>query len=219
MRAMVAKADAGGFDIAVHAIGDAANAQVLDAYAALPPIARHRHLRIEHAQIVDPADLPRFAALHITASMQPTHATSDKGMAEDRLGPDRLAGAYAWQTLIKSGAPFAAGSDFPVESPNPFYGLYAAVTRQDLAGQPPGGWRPAERLTLEQAFAAFTTGAAHANRIDAGALVPGKWGDFIIVDRDPFKVAPSDLAKVLVEETWVGGSRVFSRSAPSAPTP
>ena len=214
MRAMVAKADAGGFDIAVHAIGDAANAQVLDAFAALPQRAAAIR-RNEHAQIVDPADLPRFAALHVIASMQPTHATSDKGMAEDRLGPDRLAGAYAWQTLIKTGAAFAGGSDFPVESPNPFYGLHAAVTRQDHADQPAGGWRPSEKLTMEQAFAAFTTGAAHANRIDAGALVPGRWGDFIIVDRDPFKVAPSELWKIAVDETWVGGKRVFSRPAPS----
>ncbi|QXQ08506.1 amidohydrolase [Sphingosinicellaceae bacterium] len=210
MRGMIQKADAGHFAIAVHAIGDAANAQVLDAYAALPPRAG-RWLRIEHAQVVDVADLPRFASLGVIASMQPTHATSDKGMAEARLGDARLAGAYAWQTLIRSGAAFAGGSDFPVEPPNPFYGLHAAVTRQDRSDQPAGGWRPAEKLTMEQAFAAFTTGAAAANGIAAGALTPGKWGDFIIVDQDPFKVAPAQLWKIKVDETWVGGERVFKR--------
>ena len=215
MRAMITKADAGGFDVAVHAIGDAADTQVLDAYAALPATSRKRILRIEHAQILDTADLPRFAKLGVVASMQPTHATSDKGMAEARLGEARLTGAYAWQTLIRSGAAFAGGSDFPVEPPNPFYGFHAAVTRQDRSGQPVGGWRPAEALTIEQAFAAFTTGAAAANRIDAGALTPGKWGDFIIVDHDPFKVAPSELWKIGVDETWVGGARVFKREGAS----
>ncbi len=209
LRAMVAKADGQGFDLAVHAIGDAADAQVLDAFATLPRADRRR--RVEHAQVLDTADLPRFAALGVTASMQPTHATSDKGMAEDRIGEARLAGAYAWQTLIRSGAAFAGGSDFPVEPANPFYGLHAAVTRQDRAGQPAGGWRKAEALTLEQAFAAFTTGAATANRSEAGALIAGKWGDFILVDRDPFTADPADLWKIEVQETWVGGKRVFKR--------
>jgi len=212
MTAMVASADARHFDIAVHAIGDAANAQALDAFAALPPAGtRHRHLHIEHAQVVDPADLPRFGALHVIASVQPTHATSDKGMAEDRLGPARLAGAYAWQQLRANHAWLAAGSDFPVEPPNPFYGLHAAVTRQDRSNQPAGGWRPQEALTLEQAFHAFTVGAADAVRADAGTLVKGQWGDFIIVDRDPFGISATDLWKVQVDETWVGGQRVFSR--------
>lgn len=210
MQGLVRTADAAGYDIGVHAIGDAANAQALDAFAALPP-RRGRILRDEHSQIVDPADLPRFATLGVVASMQPTHATSDKGMAEDRLGPDRLAGAYAWATLLRSGAKFAGGSDFPVEPPNPFYGLHAAVTRQDRSGQPASGWRTGEALTMTQAFAAFTTGAAAANRIDAGALVKGKWGDFILVDRDPFQVPPAGLWKIVVEETWVGGQRVFKR--------
>ena len=212
LRALTAHADAQGFDIAVHAIGDAANAQVLDAYAALPRSSRFR--RIEHAQIVDPVDQPRFAALRVIASMQPTHATSDKGMAEDRLGAARLTGAYAWATLLKSGATEPFGSDFPVESPNPFYGLHAAVTRQDRSGQLAGGWRKAEALTFEQAFAAFTVTAARVDRIDAGALVKGRWGDFIIVDRDPFASPAGDLWRVTVDETWVGGTRVYLRPSP-----
>ncbi len=212
MTAMVASADARHFDVAVHAIGDAANAQALDAFAALPPAGkRHRHLRIEHAQVVDPADLPRFGALHVIASVQPTHATSDKIMAEDRLGSARLAGAYAWQQLRANRAWLAAGSDFPVEPANPFYGLHAAVTRQDRSNQPAGGWRKQEALTLEQAFHAFTVGAADAVRVDAGTLVKGQWGDFIIVDRDPFAVPPAELWKVAVDETWVGGRQVFRR--------
>lgn len=209
LRAMVAKADAGGFDIAVHAIGDAANAQALDAFAALP--AGDRIRRIEHAQVVDPADLSRFAALGVVASMQPTHATSDKGMAETRLGEARLAGAYAWKTILDSGATFVAGSDFPVEPPNPFYGLHAAVTRQDRSDQPAGGWRKAEALTLEQAFDVFTRRAAASLRLEGGTLTPGHWGDFILVDRDPFAVPPADLWKIVVDETWLGGAQVFKR--------
>ncbi len=213
LRASVARAAAGGFDISVHAIGDAANAQVLDAFAALPAGSCVKlRCRDEHAQIVDVADLPRFAGLGVIASMQPTHATSDKGMAEARLGDARLAGAYAWATLLKSGARFAGGSDFPVEPPNPFFGLHAAVTRQDRSGQPAEGWRTGEALTFAQAFAAFTTGAAWANRAPhTGTLAAGQWADFILVDRDPFVTPPGDLWKVGVEETWVAGQRVFKR--------
>ena len=210
LRANVVKAGAQGFDLAVHAIGDAADAQALDALAAAPKGVMRR---IEHAQIVDPADLPRFAALGVVASMQPTHATSDKGMAEARVGEARLAGGYAWATLLKSGAALAGGSDFPVEPPHPFYGWHAAVTRQDRSGLPAGGWRKAEALTREQAFAAFTTGAATANRSErgTGTLTPGKWADFILVDADPFKVPEGDLWKIGVEETWLAGKRVFAK--------
>ncbi len=212
LRGWVDDATRHGFQVASHAIGDAANAQVLDAYARVPAAERTRlRLRIEHAQIVDPVDLPRFAALGVIASMQPTHATSDKNMAENRLGPARLAGAYAWKTLIDSGARFAGGSDFPVESPNPFYGLYSAVTRQDHEGNPPGGWRSAEKLTPVQALAAFTTGAAYAAHAETrvGTLTPGKWADFIIIDHDLFADDPATIWQTKVSQTWVGGKRVF----------
>jgi predicted amidohydrolase YtcJ len=205
-----------GFQIATHAIGDAANAQVISTYEAMSrKYGRDRRWRIEHFQIVDPADIPRIAAAGIIASMQPTHQTSDRLMAGKRLGPKRLAGAYAWQTVLKSGAHLAFGSDFPVESPNPFPGLSAAVSRQDMQGQPPGGWIPAERLTFAHALAAFTRGAAYAGFSEdrIGSLDPGKWADFILIDRDPTKVDPIALGNTQVLETWVAGKRVWQRAA------
>jgi predicted amidohydrolase YtcJ len=208
------QAAAAGFQIAVHAIGDAANAQVIGVYEQLSrKYGKDRRWRIEHFQIVDPADIPRLAPAGIIASMQPTHQTSDRLMAEKRLGPNRLEGSYAWQTMLKSGARLAFGSDFPVESPNPFPGLSAGISRQDVNGQPPGGWRPAERLTLGQALHAFTRGAAYAGFAEDkfGALEPGKWADFILVDRDPTTVDPQSLARTEVLETWVAGKKVWSR--------
>jgi predicted amidohydrolase YtcJ len=207
-----------GFQVATHAIGDAANAQVISAYEILSKkYPGDRRWRIEHFQIVDPADIPRLKPAGIIASMQPTHQTSDRLMAEKRLGPDRLKGAYAWQTVEKLGIPLAFGSDFPVESPNPFPGLSAAISRQDINGQPPGGWIPSERLSFAQALAAFTRGAAYAGFAERkfGALEPGKWADFILVDRDPSKVDAQSLARTKVLETWVGGKKAWS-AAPSA---
>jgi predicted amidohydrolase YtcJ len=214
LRNWISKAVMHGFQVNIHAIGDGANEQVLDAFADIVPTygTNLRH-RIEHAQVVDPADIPRFAKLGIIASVQPTHATSDKAMAGDRVGEDRLKGAYAWKSFLDSGARLAAGSDFPVEPVNPFYGLHAAVTRQDRDGQPPEGWRAAEALTLPQAFAAFTVSAAYAGHAEraVGTLEPGKWADFILVDRDIFKIAPAELWKTKVQETWLAGQRVFQR--------
>jgi predicted amidohydrolase YtcJ len=140
-------------------------------------------------------------------------------MAEKRLGSDRLKGAYAWQTVLKSGARLAFGSDYPVESPNPFPGLSAAISRQDIEGQPPGGWIPSERLTLEQALNAFTRGAAYAGFAEQklGALDPGRWADFILVDRDPTKVNAQSLARTQVLETWIAGKKVWSSAAPARP--
>jgi predicted amidohydrolase YtcJ len=207
-----------GFQIATHAIGDAANAQIIAVYEQLSKkYGTDRRWRIEHFQIVDPADIPRLAPAGIIASMQPTHQTSDRLMAEERLGQNRLAGAYAWQSVLKSGARLAFGTDFPVESPNPFPGLSAAISRQDMNGQPPGGWISSERLTLQQALAAYTLGAAYAGFAEdkIGALEPGKWADFILVDRDPTKVDAQSLARTQVLETWIGGKRVWQRAAVS----
>jgi len=214
-------AAAHGFQIATHAIGDAANAQLISIYEQLSrKYGTQRRWRIEHFQIVDPVDIPRLAPAGIIASMQPTHQTSDRLMAEARLGPNRLAGAYAWRSVLNSGAKLAFGTDFPVESPNPFPGLSAAISRQDVNGQPPGGWIPAERLTLGQALHAYTRGAAYAGFAEQkiGALEPGKWADFILIDRDPTQIDAQSLAKAQVLETWIAGKRVFSRSSAASPT-
>lgn len=220
MLSMAETAAAHGFQIAIHAIGDAANAQVISTYEQLSKkYGRDRRWRIEHLQIADPVDIPRLAPAGIIASMQPTHQTSDRLMAEKRLGPNRLAGAYAWQSVLKSGARLAFGSDFPVESPNPFPGLGAAISRQDMQGQPPGGWIPSERLTLAQALDAFTRGAAYAGFAEdrIGSLEPGKWADFIFVDRDPTKVDAHALARTQVLETWIAGKKVWESAPATAP--
>lgn len=202
-----------GYQVNVHAIGDAANHQVLDAFEAAYQAAGGRQLRnrIEHAQVVALADIPRFRQLNLIASMQPTHATSDMNMAEERIGPERLKGAYAWRTFLKQGTRIAGGSDFPVESDNPFFGLHAAVTRTDHDNEPKGGWHPEQAMTLIEAFRAFTLDAAYAQHQERqiGSLEPGKWADFILIDRDLFKIAPSDIWKIKVEQTWVGGERVY----------
>jgi predicted amidohydrolase YtcJ len=219
LRDQAGKAADMGFQVAVHAIGDAANAQAIGAYEALAKrYPGDRRWRIEHTQVVDPADIPRIARAGIIASMQPTHQTSDRLMAEKRLDPPRLEGAYAWQTILKSGARLAFGSDFPVESPNPFPGLSAAINRQDVNGQPPGGWRPQERVSLAQALDAFTRGAAYAGFAEdrIGSLEPGKWADFILVDRDPTRVDAQALARTQVLETWVAGKKVWAKEASGA---
>ena len=208
-----------GFQVAIHAIGDAANAQAISTVEALnPSIGGDRRWRIEHAQVVEPGDIPRLARNRIIASMQPVHQTSDRLMAEQRLDQPRLAGAYAWQSVVQSGARIAFGSDFPVESPNPFPGLAAAISRQDVNGLPPGGWMPEERLTFAQALAGFTRDAAYAGFAEQkiGALEPGKWADFIIVDRDISEADAMAIARTQVLETWVAGKKVWSASAERA---
>ncbi len=212
-------AAAAGFQTATHAIGDAANAEVIDVYEHLSKTyGTDRRWRIEHFQIVDPADIPRLKPAGIVASMQPTHQTSDRLMAEARLGPDRLKGAYAWHTVEKLGIPLAFGTDFPVESPNPFPGLAAAVSRQDIKGQPPGGWIPSERLSFEQALAAYTRGSAYAGFAERkiGSLEPGKWADFVLVDRDISKASVPELYRTQVLQTWIAGKKVWQRPASAA---
>ena len=214
IRNLMSRAAMDNYQVAVHAIGDKANAQVLDAIEELSETYKgDRRWRIEHAQIVDPADLPRFGQHGTIASMQPTHQTSDRAMAEARLGPDRLVGAYAWASMLKNGSVLAFGSDYPIESPDPFAGWAAAFTRQDAEGQPYGGWRPEEKVTREQAWWSFTAAAAYAGFAEDkfGRLAPGQRADFIIVDRDPLLASPSELRATKVEETWVGGHKEYVR--------
>ena len=202
-----------GYQVNVHAIGDAANHQVLGAFETAYQSVGGRELRnrIEHAQVLALADIPRFKKLDLIASMQPTHATSDMNMAEDRIGKERLRGAYAWRTFLDQGTRIAGGSDFPVESANPFYGLHAAVTRTDHANLPAGGWHSEQAMSLLEAFRAFTLDAAYAEHQDKtlGTLEKGKWADFILIDRDLFTIAPADIWKIKVEQTWVAGKRVY----------
>jgi len=212
---MVDTAVSKGYQVNIHAIGDRANREVLDAFGQAEKKYGEHGLRnrVEHAQVVAPEDIPRFKSLHLIASMQPTHATSDKNMAVDRIGKGRMKGAYAWQTFEKQGTVVAGGSDFPVESANPFFGLYAAVTREDTTGNPPGGWYPEEKLSRLQAFKAFTINAAYAQHQEniIGSLEKGKWADFILVDKDYFKIPESDIWKIKVLETWLGGKKVYSK--------
>lgn len=218
LRNMMVRASMDGFQTAVHAIGDAANAEAIGAVEDLAPTyTGDRRWRIEHAQIVDPADLPRLAKNGIIASMQPVHQISDRLMAEARLGPDRLSGAYAWNSILKAGGKLAFGSDVPVESPNPFHGIAAAITREDANGQPFGGWMPAERVSREQALAGFTTDAAYAAFAEGrlGSLAPGYRADFILVDTDPLIAAPAQIRETTVKETWVGGRPVYTAGQPT----
>ena len=215
MDAMMTKAMRKGYQVNVHAIGDAGNKQILDIYKkelAATKSARQRH-RIEHAQVVTLDDIPRFKSLGIIPSMQPTHATSDKNMAETRVGPERIKGAYAWRSFLHQGSRIACGSDFPVESPNPFFGIHAAVTRMDHAGQPVAGWYPNQAMSLKEAFRCFTLDAAYAGHQEnsLGSLEPGKHADFIVIDRDLFRMPTYDIFKTGVLETWVGGRQVFKK--------
>ena len=209
---LMSRATMDGFQIAAHAIGDRANQQVLDAIDELAPSYRgDRRWRIEHAQIVDPVDIARLGRHGTIASMQPVHETSDWRMAEARLGPARLGGAYAWAQMLKVGSKLAFGSDYPVENPNPFVGWAVAFTREDSQGQPFGGWRPEDRVTRDAAWKGFTSDAAYAGFAEDrfGTLAPGMRADFLIVDRDPTLATPTDLRAMKVLETWVGGEKVW----------
>ena len=202
----------GGFQVNTHAIGDNANMKVLDNYERLISETDSRNLRhrIEHAQILRYEDILRFAKLGVIPSMQATHATSDKNMAQDRIGEVRIQGAYAWRKLMQADTLIANGSDFPVESPDPIWGLHASVTRQDQSNEPPGGWLPDERMSLEEAFASFTVNAAFAGHQEnlLGTLEAGKKADFIIIDRDIFKIPENELWQTQALETWVNGEKI-----------
>ena len=208
-------ASAAGFQTAVHAIGDRANRDVLGMFERIEhelPAARGLRPRVEHAQVLDRADIPRFARLGVLASVQTTHCTSDMPWAARRLGETRVAeGAYVWRKLIDAGTLLAQGSDFPVERPDPLLGFYAAITRQDTTGQPPDGWAADQRLTREEALRAMTLGAAyaaHAER-DLGSIEPGKLADFVVLSRDIMQVAPRDVLSTAIVRTVVGGRTVY----------
>ncbi|HSX60597.1 MAG TPA: amidohydrolase [Tahibacter sp.] len=212
-RAVVAKAKRCNVQVATHAIGDRGTRLVLDTYAGVLDAAAqgdHRW-RVEHAQIVDVADFPRFAQLRVIASMQPTHATSDMPWAQARVGEARLAGAYAWRRFMAAKVPLALGSDFPVEQVSPLLGLYAAVTRQDLDAKPAGGWLPAQRLSLDEAVRGFTAGAAFAEfaESDRGTIAVGKQADFTLLRDDPYAIDAARIPHDRIAATIVDGKVVY----------
>jgi predicted amidohydrolase YtcJ len=211
LRNLMSRAALDDFQTAIHAIGDAANRDVLQAIEELSEVYEgDRRWRVEHAQIVDPADLERFGRHGTIASMQPLHQTSDMHMAEARLGEDRLAGAYAWRSVLKAGGRLAFGSDTPVEPADPFAGLAVAISRTDANGKPFGGWRAEEAVSREAALRAFTADAAYAGFAEGkyGRLVPGERADFLIVDRDPLLSSPQEIRETRIEEVWIGGRKV-----------
>ncbi len=216
MAEVAGRARAAGFQVAVHGIGDRGNLVALDALErALGGPHPELRWRLEHAQVLRLQDIERLARLGVIASMQPTHATSDMGWAEDRIGPVRVAGAYAWRKVLAAGGRLALGSDFPVESIDPRLGLYAAVTRQDLAGLPAGGWHPEERLTRAEALRGFTLDAAYALfwEKEIGSLEVGKRADLVVYAGDPMQVPDAELATVPIDLTFVDGRAVYRRAA------
>jgi len=207
-----------GFQVAIHAIGDAGNRETLDFIESVlesTPEARGLRHRIEHAQVVHPDDFPRFARLGVVTSMEPPHCVEDKTWAQARLGPVRIKGAYAWRTLRKAGARLALNSDLTGSDHDVFYGLHAAITRRDKNLEPPGGWYPEERLTPEEAVRGYTTWNAYAAfwEKETGVLAPGRWADITVMDKDPLVVGASDPGKLLggsIVATIVGGRVVYA---------
>lgn len=216
-RRVVGDAMSAGFQVGIHAIGDAGNRATLDFIDSVmqaSPRARGLRHRVEHAQVVAPADVPRFASLGIVASVQPPHAVEDKGWAEARLGPARITGAYAWRTLRRAGASLVFSSDLPGSDWSLLYGLHSAMTRQDTTGAPPGGWYPAQRMSPEEAVRGYTAWSAFAgfDERDAGTIVVGKRADFTVLDVDPFRLAmPAALLGGRVMLTVSRGRVVFAR--------
>ncbi len=210
-----------GFQVAIHAIGDRGNTLAIDALARAQAEAgaQDGRNRVEHVQVIRLEDLPRMKAAGLVASMQPTHATSDMPWAEKRLGKERLAGAYAWRRVLEAGVPLAFGSDFPIELPDPLHGLYAARTRQDAEGKPEGGWLADQRLTGEEALAAFTRGAAYAafEEDRRGMLRAGMDADFVALSADPVDAPPLEVRNASVRLTVVGGREVYRAREPVSP--
>lgn len=212
---IIADADAAGFQLAVHAIGDRANSLVLDAFEAAAKAhgPRDRRFRIEHAQVVRKADLARYKALGVIASIEPSHGIDDMRWAEKRIGPERVVDSYNVASFVKAGIPVAFGTDWFVEPLDPRLGLYAAVTREAVTGGPTGGWLPQEKITLEQALDAYTRGSAHAEfaEKEKGTLAPGMLADFAVFGRDIFAIPPREMLTTPVDLTVVGGRVVFER--------
>jgi predicted amidohydrolase YtcJ len=205
-----------GFQVCTHAIGDAANRMTLDAYEKAlheTPAAHDPRLRVEHAQVLTPQDIPRFSQLGVVPSMQPVHCTSDMAWAEKRVGPERIKGAYAWRSLLKTGVHLPLSSDFPGETLNPFYGIYAAITRQDPEGNPPAGWHPEQRLSLQEALRGYTREGAYAEfeEKQKGSLQPGMLADLIVISKDISRLGPQprELLSLRVMKTFIGGKLVY----------
>jgi hypothetical protein len=206
-----------GFQVCTHAIGDAANRLTLDAYEQAEreiPDAHDPRLRVEHAQVLAPEDVPRFAKLGVIPSMQPTHCTSDMPWAEKRVGPQRIKGAYVWRSLLQTGVHLPLSSDFPGETLNPFYGIYAAITRQDPQGNPANGWYPDQKLTLDEALNGYTIEAAYAEFEEKtkGSIEPGKLADLIVISGDLTKMTPKEILSVHVFTTLVGGKVLYEET-------
>ena len=226
LKNLMSRAAFDNFQVAVQANGDAAAAQMLDAIEAIGDTYKgDRRWRIEQAGVIDPADLPRFGKAGLIASLQPQALPGGRAVAEARLGATRVAGAFAWTSLSRSGAPLALGSAAPAFAPDPFTAITAAVTRQGADGEPFGGWQPQERLTREAALAGYTAGAAYAGFADGrfGRIAIGQRADFLIIDRDPLLASPDELRATRVLQTWIGGQVAYKaddqNAAPTAPRP
>jgi predicted amidohydrolase YtcJ len=206
-----------GFQTCIHAIGDRGNRVAMDVFERVQrevPGARDLRMRNEHAQILDAAEIPRFAKLNVIASMQATHATSDMPWVPARIGPARTEeGAYVWKRLLSTGVVLANGSDFPVEEPNPMLGLYASVTRQDPAGRPAAGWMPGERMTRDEMLKSFTWNAAYASHAekDLGSLEVGKLADMVLLDKNVMTIDPKDILTTQALVTVIGGEVVYEK--------
>jgi predicted amidohydrolase YtcJ len=215
LKAMALERDKLGFQLAFHAIGDRANRVALDTFESVLRVngTRDRRDRVEHAQVVAPEDISRFGLLHVIASMQPSHQTNDMRWAEERVGPERIKGAYAWNSLQKAGAVLAFGTDYDVEPINPFRGLYACVTRESAEGGPAGGWQPQEKLPLEDCIRAYTSGSAYAQFEEGkkGELKAGEYADFIVLSQDLTKATPKEILDTQVLQTVVGGRVVYQK--------
>jgi predicted amidohydrolase YtcJ len=207
--------DKAGFQLAFHAIGDRANRVALDAFAAAAKAngPRERRDRIEHAQVVAPSEFARFAQLHVIASMQPSHETTDMRWAEGRIGAERSKGAYAWRTFLNDSVRLAFGTDYPVETINPMRGLHACVTRELPDGSPSGGWLPQEKISMDECIAAYTSGSAYAEFEEGkkGRIAPGKYADIIVLSADVTKIPPAQIMKTEVLQTYAGGRLVYEK--------